>query len=194
MSEQQSLAEEFNTTAAKYMKGEAIHLEALVLKYSTLQRYKLDDASAKKETTETLYRCGVDQLKAVSNREPSNNFSIHSSLHDITKQIFDTILQEGQAVNIPAVAPQELSSISLQLLRHLEALDPKNFAKWDKSVDSEAVTSYRKGATALAAFTLQCADMLREALKETTGNVTTSQPVTTSRPIQLKQNTGAPDA
>lgn len=194
MSEQQSLTEEFNTTSARYMKDEPVSLDVLLLKYATLQRYKLDDAAAKRETTETLYRCAIDKFKTISGVEASNRVHVTEYLRDSIKRIYDTILEEGQAENIPTTAPQEISSIALQLLRRTENIDENKFQNWNKVVEHDKIGNYRTNVTAFAAFTLQCADRLREALKETTGNVTTSQPVATSRPIQLKQGAGAPSA
>ena len=194
MSEQQSLTDEFNTTAGRYMKGDVVSLDVLLLKYATLQRYKLDDAAGKRETTETLYRCAIDMFKRISGVEASNRVNINENLRDSIKRIYDTILEEGQAVNIPTTAPQEISSIALQLLRRTENVDKNNFLNWNKGVEYAKIDAYRASATAFAAFTLQCADRLREALKGTTGNVTTSQPVAPSRPIQLKQGAGAPSA
>jgi hypothetical protein len=192
MSEQQALTEEFYTTASKHMRRLGVSLDVMLLKYATIQRYKLDDAAAKRETTETLYRCAIDKLKAVSEPAASSQVNLNESLNVSVERIFDTILNEGQAENIPTTAPQELSTISLQLLRNIEALDTKKFLNWDDRVNTDGVEAYRNNATALAAFTLKSADRLREALKETTGNVTTSQPVSPSRPIQLKQGAGAP--
>lgn len=193
MSETQSLTDEFNATADRYMTRRDISVEIMLLKYANLQRYKLnDDAPAKREITETLYRCAKGKLKAVSEPAASNQINLHESLNTTVRRMLDTILAEGQAENIPKTAPQELSSISMQMLRNVENLDTKNFLNWDKRVDAESVSTYRTAATVLASFTLECADMLRQALKETNGNVTTSQPVATSRPIQLKQPTGAP--
>lgn len=192
MSEQQTLTEEFNTTAAKYMKREDVSLDVMLLKYANLQRYKLDEAPAKREVTGTLYRCAIGRLKAVSEPTAGPEINLHESLNNAVRKMLDAILAENQAENIPTTAPQELSSISMQMLRNIEALDTKKFLNWDNRVNTESVDAYRKGGTALAAFALECADMLRAALKETNGNVTTSQPVATSRPIQLKQPSGAP--
>lgn len=193
MSEQQALTEEFNTTAAKHMKGDNnVPLDVMLLKYVALQRYKLDDASAKREATETLYRCAIDKLNTISGVEASNKFHVPESLSTSVKKIVDTLLEEGQAENIPTTAPQGLSTIAIEMLRRIEALDYTKFHNWDGRVEMDKITAYRTGATALAAFTLECAGRLRVALKETTGNVTTSQPVAPSRPIQLKQGAGTP--
>lgn len=168
------------------MAGQEVSLDLLLLKYATLQRYKLEDCQAKRETTETLYGCATAKLRKISGEEASNRVQIHEGLTTTLKRIFDALLAEGQGENIPATAPQELASMALDLLRRAENLDEKKFLNFDNVVEYSRATAYRTGATALAAFTLESADMLRDALKSTTGNVTTSQPVTAARPIQLK--------
>jgi len=192
MSEENALTEEFNASAAKYMHPDngykkTVSLDMLLLKYTALQRYKLDETCNKKEITETFYRCATDTIKKYVDKEASRQNAIPAGVPADVKRIFDLIIGEGEACHIPATAPQELSSLALDMLRRMEGLNQKAFLDFRDNVDHDNLAAYRANATALAAFSLEYADKLRNALKESLGNVTTSQPVAPSKTIQLKE-------
>jgi hypothetical protein len=194
MSDEQSLADEFNKSAASWA-SEAydtnVTTDLLLMKYEAMQRYKIGDNGAKKELTLGLYNAATSIIGRRSGVPASNSvYFPEEQCKDLTR-IFDAVLREGEAKNLPATAPQELASLSLDLIRKTETLDPKQFKDHHGYPDHNRITAYRNGATALAGLTLQYAEKLREAITQVTGNVTTSQPLSASRPIQLKAAAGA---
>jgi hypothetical protein len=182
-----TLVEEFNTSASRYIEKTDIPLSALLLRYKVLQDYKLGDDTEKKEITLTLYGCAIDRIKKFSAATPSSNLYFYEGLHGEIESIFDKVLEtSGQPAHLPMTAPQDIATLALDLLRNIEKMEDKDFKNYKNETDYKEMSEYRANATQLATLVAGYADKFRNAISEVTGNISTSQPVTASKPIQLR--------
>jgi hypothetical protein len=162
------LSEEFNATAKTYIEGD-ISVDLLTTKYSVLMSHKAKSPEEKQELATALYNCG---LKWLSTLAVAGAAVDHQTTINMTSLF--TRLTEDDSINfIPPAAPDQLTDVALDLLRRAES--------------SAGGGSSTKGyVVKLAGQTLAAADKIKAAHLAAT-DVTTSQDITPSKTITLKQ-------
>lgn len=163
------LAEEFNATAKAYLKNE-ISIDLLTTKYSILIAHKSTEPDEKKQLVETLYDCGLKWLQNLSRiGQPVEN---GTTLTMIT--LFSRVTEDDSIQMIPKAAPEQLTDAALELLRRAENPDGGS-------------SSTKVHIVRLAAQTLAAADKVKAAHDHAVVEVSTSQDITASKKIELKQ-------
>lgn len=164
-----ALSDEFNATAKAYVEGD-VSVDLLTTKYSVLMAHKAQTLEERQQLVESLYDCGLKWLNRLA--EPGNSVEHVTTLAMLT--LFSRLTEEDGIALIPRAAPEQLTDASLDLLRRAE------------SPNSGGVTQ-RSNLVKLAAQTLAAADKIKAAHDLMLANVATSQDITPSKKISLKQ-------
>lgn len=95
------------------------------------------------------------------------------------KPLFSALLNPECAQHIPARVATELASTALDVIRKGEASTWEDFSDWSK------VAEFKNTTAAIAELLLHFADQMKETLDRRNENITTSTPITASKPIVL---------
>lgn len=161
------LSEEFNATAKAYIDGD-VSVDLLTTKYSVLMAHKAKEPEEKRALVRAMYDCGLKWLSALA----SGNAVDHQTTSNMT--LLFTRLTDDDSINfVPPSAPEQLTDVALDLLRRAEG-------------PSGGGSSTKGYIVKLAGQTLAAADKIKAAHLATT-DVTTSQDITPSKTLSLKQ-------
>lgn len=164
-----TLAAEFNATARAYLDSE-VSIDLLTTKYSVLLTHKAVAPEEKKQLVETLYDCG---LKWLQNLAQTGKVVEHQTT--VTMLALFSRLTEDDGIHlIPKSAPEQLTDAALDLIGRAE--DPDGGS-----------TSTRGYIVRMAAQTLAAADKIKAAHDQMILDVSTSQDITPSKKLELKQ-------
>ncbi|TAL26966.1 MAG: hypothetical protein EPN97_18545 [Alphaproteobacteria bacterium] len=162
------LSKEFNATAKSYIRDD-VSVELLTTKYSVLMSHKAKEPEEKRELVTAMYECGLKWLAA---RAEAGATVDHQTTVSMTS-LFSRLTEDDSINFIPPAAPEQLTDVALDLLRRAEG-------------PAGGGGSSKGYIVKLAGQTLAAADKIKAAHLATT-DVTTSQDITPSKTITLKQ-------
>jgi hypothetical protein len=175
------LAEEFNRTATSFARGESyITLDALMAKYSILQKLKAETPADRMRLSESLLDCALSMLKRIAN--PTNRENLSAPVSSI-QSILTRLSAAEDAPHVPARAVGQLADAALDLVRKSEKI-PNYDYDWN---DCQA---HKTALVKLALSVAGTAETLRG--KESTAGFAAAKTIAppAKRPVLQAGNTG----
>lgn len=175
-----SLSDEFAASAQKYdQESEDAVQKLLLTKFAILMRHKLTEGADKDAAAAALFDCGIKYVADVALQEKPT--AIRDDIVGRIKPVFAALMSPECAQHIPSRAASELATTALDVARKGEAAVWQDFSDWSQ------LTSFQGTTAALAGMLLYFADQMKETIDRRNENVTTSAPITASKPISLKR-------
>lgn len=149
------LAEEFNKSASSFAKGEGnITLDAVMTKYTILQKFKAETPSDRMALAESLLDGALEILRRAA--LPSNRENLSTPVSNV-QTILTRLTAADELPNVPERASRQLADAALDLVRKSEKLPSYDY-NWSDCQNHK--TTLLKLAQSLVGFaeTLQNKD------------------------------------
>ena len=115
-----TLAEEFNTSAGKFAIGEGgVTLDALMTKYTILQKFKTETPTDKMKLAESLLNCGLDIMRKCA--KPGNKDNLGEPSNNV-QAIFARLTSAEELPLLPERAMDAMADAALDLIRKSEGM------------------------------------------------------------------------
>jgi hypothetical protein len=169
--------------SAKRAETDAGAIPFVAIKYSILFNHQATSPDDRQTLTTALTEVELAWLNKIADPRPSMTiFGATAIMENISTKLLAPESQEF----IPQNAPEAFAEVALKLATRGETLEWTSIVDPEPEKQRDYLALYRDELLQLTRHAAMLADKFKEAVDTRTTNVTTVQPVTPSRPIQLK--------